>query len=489
MAKIYKIALVSLFFSILPIVAQAATLYFSPSAGSYNVGSNLSVSINVSSADQAMNAASGVISFPQDKLEVVSLSKTGSIFTFWVQEPSFSNSVGTVTLEGIVLNPGFTGAVGKILTVNFRVKAAGTALLNFSSGSVLANDGKGTNILASLGSAQFSLGGAVPVIQELTTPLVASGAPSAPQISSLTHPDSDKWYPDSNPEFSWTLPSDVNGVSIYLSKSPTSNPGSVADGLFASKSYENVDDGIWYFHAKMKNSVGWGLITHFKIQIDTKPPESFAIKFIDGKETENPRPVVVFDTTDSLSGVNYYKIKIGEGNFFSVAPETVKTNPYILPLQSPGKHSILVQAYDKAGNYAVASEEFIIKETEKSVVAEKQSAFLKFGTTAASFLVLVIVLAALLIFFILIFWYGWRRLSSLKRRIKKETNEAEKALQIAFNLLKQNVRKQIKMLENAKVRRELTKEEEQIIKQLRQDLDEAEKFVRKEIKDIEKEVK
>ena len=278
-------------------------------------------------------------------------------------------------------------------------------------------------------------------------------------------------------------------MSIYLSKSPTSNPGSVADGLFASKSYENVDDGIWYFHAKMKNSVGWGLITHFKIQIDTKPPESFAIKFIDGKETENPRPVVVFDTTDSLSGVNYYKIKIGEGNFFSVAPETVKTNPYILPLQSPGKNSILVQAYDKAGNYAVASEEFIIKETEKSVVAEKQSAFLKFGTTAASFLVLVIVLAALLIFFILIFWYGWRRLSSLKRRIKKETNEAEKALQIAFNLLKQNVRKQIKMLENAKVRRELTKEEEQIIKQLRQDLDEAEKFVRKEIKDIEKEVK
>ena len=109
-----------------------------------------------------MNAASGAISFPPDKLEVISLSKTGSIFTLWVQEPLFSNSSGAVNFEGIALNPGFTGIGGKLITVNFKAKAAGAAVLNFSSGSVLANDGKGTNILANLGSAQFSLGRCVP---------------------------------------------------------------------------------------------------------------------------------------------------------------------------------------------------------------------------------------------------------------------------------------------------------------------------------------
>ena len=66
-----------------------------------------------------MNAASGVISFPADKLEVVSLSKTGSVFTLWVQEPSFSNSAGTINFEGIVLNPGFIGAAGKTPTIKF----------------------------------------------------------------------------------------------------------------------------------------------------------------------------------------------------------------------------------------------------------------------------------------------------------------------------------------------------------------------------------
>jgi flagellar biosynthesis/type III secretory pathway M-ring protein FliF/YscJ len=167
----------------------------------------------------------------------------------------------------------------------------------------------------------------------------------------------------------------------------------------------------------------------------------------------------------------------------------VKTNPYTLPLQNPGKRNILVQAYDKAGNYTATLEEFIIKETEKPIVVEKQPAFLKLGAKAASFLVLAIVLVALLISFILIFWYGWRRLSSLKKKVKKETNEAEKALQTAFNLLRQNVRKQIKILESAKARRQLTKEEEEIIKHFRQDLDRVEKSVRKEIKDIEKEVK
>ena len=120
-------------FSILPIAAQAASLYFSPSSGSYAVGSPITLNVYVSSADQAMNAASGVISFPSDKLEVTSLSKTGSIFTLWVQEPSFSNSVGAVNFEGIVLNPGFTGSGGKVLSITFKTKVAGNAPLTFSS--------------------------------------------------------------------------------------------------------------------------------------------------------------------------------------------------------------------------------------------------------------------------------------------------------------------------------------------------------------------
>ena len=131
MVKIYKIIWLLLFLGLLPSGAEAATLYFSPSSGEYAVGGVFSVSVYVSSADQAMNAASGAVSFPADKLEVISLSKTGSIFTLWVQEPLFSNSSGAVNFEGIALNPGFTGIGGKLITMNFKAKAAGRRHFEF----------------------------------------------------------------------------------------------------------------------------------------------------------------------------------------------------------------------------------------------------------------------------------------------------------------------------------------------------------------------
>jgi len=360
MAKIYKIAIVFIFLGMLPLVAEAATLYFSPSSGAYTVGGTLSVNVYVLSADQAMNAASGVISFPQDKLEVTSLSKTGSIFILWVQEPSFLNSVGTINFEGIVLNPGFTGAAGKIITTNFKVKAAGVATLNFSSGSVLANDGKGTNILANMNSGTYTLKPVtitppaeeiLPEEEYVAPPTV--GVPAAPVVSSPTHPDENKWYSNNDPEFSWKLPSDVDGgVSIYFSKSPTSNPGPLPDGLFSTKSYENVEDGIWYFHIKLRNSYGWGPITHRKVLIDTTPPLPFEID-VQREDPTDPQPILNFETTDELSGIEYYEMKIGEGEPFPA--EKIKTKSYKLPPQAPGEHPIELKVYDKAINFVLAS--------------------------------------------------------------------------------------------------------------------------------------
>jgi hypothetical protein len=352
---------------------QAASLYFSPSSGSHAVGTTFSVNIYVSSVDQAMNAASGVISFPSDKLEVISLSKTGSIFTLWVQEPSFSNSAGTINFEGIVLNPGFTGSNGKVITITFRTKAAGNAPLTFSSGSALANDGKGTNILTGMGDANFSIGTIQPGAPEIVTPAEVAGTPEAPVINSPTHPDPNKWYATSSAKFNWNVPKDITAVRLLVGKIPNAIPTITYTTPINSKDVSNLADGIWYFSVRLKNNAGWGAVSHFRFQIDTEPPAPFTIKFIDGNETENPRPTVVFDTTDSLSGVDYYKIKIGEGDFFSVAPEIVKNNPYTLPLQNPGKRNILIQAFDKAENYSVATEEFTIKPLQAPVFIDYPS--------------------------------------------------------------------------------------------------------------------
>jgi len=564
MAKIYKIALIILFLGMLPVAAEAATLYFSPSSGSHAVGTTFSVSIYVSSADQAMNAASGVISFPQDKLEATSLSKTGSIFTLWVQEPSFSNSAGTINFEGIVLNPGFTGAAGKIITINFRAKAAGSALVNFSSGSVLANDGKGTNILTSLGNAQFSLGYVGPTVPEATTPSAVSGAPSAPQISSPTHPDPNKWYAKKDAKFTWSLPSDVTSVRLLVGKIPAAIPTVVYTPAINEKEVTNLDDGIWYFHVQLRNASGWGEISHFRFQIDTQPPEPFEIKFVDGKETTHPQPTLAFETTDEMSRIDYYEVKIDQE-----PPIKIKETEYKMPVQILGEHTVIVKAVDKAGNYTLAMTEINVlpieapiitdyprellpgsilsikgtalpevtirvyiqkdekeiktgeiksdkegrwtyievepvekgiyevwaeaidssgaknRSLEKVTILVSPPAFIRIGKLAIDYLMTIITLLVLILILVLGVIWSWQKIKERRKKMRKEISEAEKALYQAFKALKQETEEQVAKLDG---KSGLNEREKKICDDLKEALKISEKFIGKEIKDIEKEL-
>lgn len=137
--------------------ASAATLSISPASATHTVGETFTLSVRVSSANQAMNAASGVVNFPTDLLQVMSLSKSSSIMNLWVQEPTFSNSAGTVNFEGVVLNPGFAGSGGNVLGITFRAKRVGDADLTISSGTVLANDGNGTEILTGTSGSSITI--------------------------------------------------------------------------------------------------------------------------------------------------------------------------------------------------------------------------------------------------------------------------------------------------------------------------------------------
>ena len=545
---------------------QAATLYFVPSTGTSNIGGNLSVGVYVSSADQAMNAASGVVSFPQDKLEVISISKTGSIITLWVQEPAFFNQSGILNFEGIVPNPGFTGSGGKIITLNLRVKAAGTAALTFSSGSVLANDGLGTNILTGLGSASFGLGDIPSSAPEVTAPSAIAGTPAAPQIRSSTHPDYSNWYQATKAAFNWDVPEDVTAVRLLVGKLPQAIPTVTYSPPITSKEIDDFEDGIWYFHAQFKNENGWGGIAHFRFQIDTEPPDPFSIEFVHGKEIFDPSPIINFNTTDALSGIRYYRIKIGSGDFFEVDPNLILSNPYALPPQDPGKNTVVVQVYDKAGNTSAAAEEFEILALEspkitryeenitegdlleiggktypdsdvdlflfrgnekaleqrvksnssgdftfiwskklesgvynvqaqvidnrgaKSLLSEKitivvaKSAIFRVGSWAIDFLAVVVPLVALVFILLFFIWYGWHKFAAFRKKVKSEVREAEQTLHKAFDLLKEDIREQVKMLEKTKTKRQLTEEEEKIVKRLKKDLDDAEKLVKKVVK-------
>lgn len=133
-----------------------ATLFILPDKGTFIIDEEFSVTVNVDT-NMEINAASGKIYFPVEELEVIGLSKEESIFSLWTAEPSYSNSDGTIQFGGGLPTPGFKGSEGKILTITFKTKEEGEVDVEFEEGLVLADDGKGTNILKEKKGASYAL--------------------------------------------------------------------------------------------------------------------------------------------------------------------------------------------------------------------------------------------------------------------------------------------------------------------------------------------
>ena len=348
--------------------AQAASLYFSPSAGSYTVGKTFSTAVYVSSADQAINAVSGVIRFPSDLLEVTSVSKSGSVLTFWVQEPSYSNSNGEINFEGIVMNPGFTGTGGKIITITFKTKTAGVANLSLGSGSVLANDGQGTNIINSLGTARFNIEAKQvgPAAPEGETPSESVGTPPAPKIESSTHPDPNAWYANNNPEFSWVLAKDITSASLLVSNKPQDVPSINYTPAISSKSLAGIDDGAWYLHIRLRNKLGWGGTTHYRFQIDRTNPEYLNIKMLDRANLTEASLKFIFDAFDAASGIEKYEIQMDNNDTIKWIDDG--SHVYTTESLVPGRHTMIVKAIDRAGNFVANFVEFNIEAINAPVI-------------------------------------------------------------------------------------------------------------------------
>jgi len=334
--------------------AQSGSLYFSPSSGSVIAGQNFSIVLRVNTANVAINAAEGSVVFDSAKIQITSISKSGSIFTIWAEEPKFSNAEGTIEFAGGVPNPGYSGSNGTVLTINFKAKTA-TTIKGYTdivmvSGAILANDGEGTNILASLGKATYYIGPAgIPV----TTPSAPTGVQPVQGmvITSTTHPNSEKWYSNNDPIFHWELPDAVETVSYLVTDKPTSNPGTTPDGLVEEAKFTDIADGVNYFHLRFRESGSWGPISHFRFQVDTKSLEAFDITVTDNNSNE---PKLTFESSDDLSGIDHYEIKIDKKDWIMV-DKILAGKLYTLSNLSSGEHQILVNAVDMAGNTTTAS--------------------------------------------------------------------------------------------------------------------------------------
>jgi uncharacterized membrane protein len=334
--------------------AQGAYFYVSPDKLNFNAGQNFTVDILINTGGNAINAVQATLYFPTDKIKVVDISKSGSIFSLWIQEPTWSDAQGTVIFGGGLPSPGFSGQAGKLFTITFQGISTDEAKIYFGGEAILANDPLATNIFSASYGGTYNIESA-----EAIQPPEVSKVPAAPKITSPTHPSSDKWYSGKNPKFEWSLPSDIDGISFAFNEEPIFDPGSSAEKIASSKSFEEVEDGAWYFHLKLKNEFGWSKTSHFRVQIDTQAPHPFETKIDNEGDPTNPSPLLFFKAEDDTSGINYYEVQVGEGDVFTLLE--IQTNPYRMSRQDPGSYPVKVIAVDHAGNRTQSTAEVIIE--------------------------------------------------------------------------------------------------------------------------------
>ncbi len=257
--------LLVLWLLLFPCLTYSANFFLSPQAGTYEVGTTLSVGIYANGGNSVFNAVSGALSFPEDVLQVTSLSKNQSIISLWVQEPTFSNSEGSIRFEGITLNPGYSGSSGKILTVNFKVKTPGVASVAFTSGSILANDGAGSELHTSSSKGQYTF-----IVEDILEREVSNDEPNesneaqsrtvAPQVVSETHAH-DTWTNKTAGLFNFEYAKEATALRLLLDTKADTIPTVVYEPAIRSREIDDLPEGISYLHVQYRTEAGWSECT------------------------------------------------------------------------------------------------------------------------------------------------------------------------------------------------------------------------------------
>ncbi len=431
---------------------RGALLYLSPKSGTFYVGSTFDISIFVNTEGNSINAVQADLKFPPNLLQITSPTAGSSFISVWADQPFYSNKEGIVSFKGGVPSPGINTSAGLVSTITFRAKASGTALISFlESSQVLLSDGKGTDILKTTMVGEYIL---------IIPP------PEGPKVFSSTHPSLTTWYKDNNPGFYWEKENGVTDFSYSLDQDPQGIPDNIPEGDQNSITFNDVGDGIWYFHIKAKKDNVWGGVSHYPIQIDITTPKEISVYIERIGRITGLRFFAYFSANDLASGIDYYEISVidlsdpqASANPFFM--EVV--SPYQVPFKSTGKYAILVKAHDKAGNFTESRSVLtilspFISYTEKGV---------RIGVLFLSWWLIYFLVGLVLILMV----FGARRIlrrKNLTKSLKKEVAEAEKEIEDVKKLEK-------KIRETRDLEEEVKKESERLAEKLKGDKNEDKK--------------
>ena len=396
--------------------AEGASLYLSPQTGTFFIGSTFDISVFVNTGGNNVNAVKVDLKFDQRKLQIASPTAGRSFIAVWISQPTFSNIEGNASFRGGVPSPGINTSSGLVSTITFRAIQPGEAIVSIlDSSQVLLDDGKGTNILSSVGRGVYKI--VIP-------------PPEGPKVFSPTHPDQNKWYNNNSPTLSWEKEEGVTDFSYSIDNSFYGVPDNISEGDYTSVSYTDLEDEIWYFHIKAKKGDGWGGITHYILLIDIAPPAAFTLSFeptLRSPVITSKEPIVFFITTDSLSGLDHYELKLID---LTKTPQEKETgffieisSPHQLPSLATGEYEVIVRAFDRAMNWQDSSKKIEVIPIEKIFYITKGGINLWTFFLPWRKLILIFLPLIVAILVIVFFWHKRQRNLRQKRAVLKEIKE------------------------------------------------------------------
>ncbi len=477
-------------FFISPERVFAADFSFSPASGTYTVGSTFTVRITISPGVDSVNAGDGGIMYDKNLMAISSFTKDGSVFSLWTSEPSLNTSAGTLSFSGGT--PTAFSTNGTVLTLKMKALKVGTANISFTNGSILAADGKGTNVFGTSTPASYTITPAQDVAPAPNTassdpsstaaPAVDTGPPpAAPVIDSTTYPKEDAWYATSTGLFTWALLPDVTAVRVLLSQTASATPTIALQGLAASSTQRGIPDGISYFYVQYQNASGWGDVGKRKVQIDTIPPKTFDITL---NTVGTNGPTLGFKAEDDRSGVDHYQLLIGSSSVATIQAKDMPDGTYPVPPQNGGNQEVTVRAFDMAGNMTEEKKTLNLPKVDNPNAKDATTAAPAsgWGFDRILSIILAIVVGAL------IMWIrnSKKTTEQLRLELLKRIAEANDKNDRVFSAMREEFEQ---MINDFDPKPQLTPEERKLLEGVREVIDLAEELVSSSIDDLKKMVR
>lgn len=472
---------------------NAATIQINSNSVSLSPGGIATLSVVLNSESVAINNADAKIMFPADLLEVVSVSRVGSIFSLWVEEPDYSNVSGTITFNGGIPAPGFTGSSGTVISVVIKAKKAGQANLTFSDAAVRANDGLGTDVLrAKTGKTISIIEKEQPIIKETPTPAPVLAPESTPsvvslQVTSPTHPSQESWYTDNSPIFRWKVPTGVTAVQTGIDDNTSGSPRVTYSPAISEKTVKDLKDGVWYFKVRARKDGEWGQTSTYIARIDNTIPKKNNVVF----SYDDDKKVLDIDADiiDETSGLDYYKLYINGAFVKKVPAEDFVNGKYSIAVKTSGDNTIKLVAVDRAGNSVESSGDFksmAVKAEEEPVqpATTKDQLLITIGSFSIPAVYAIVITLLIVIILILSAFILGLHYSKLRNKIKVRPVLVNGDNTEALLLFRKRLEKYLKVLQRTRHTRILSKEEKGIKEAIERDLDEIDRALEEQREEI-----